>query len=455
MKLKVQSVGCGEMSNNPSVSKLTSPLIKGRLCLLIILIFAGECFALPSKYDLRDYGRISSVKHQGVPGPCWAFAALSACESNYLTQKLNSDGKIPDLSELHVAFYCYKNPDKKANFSSQHSGTLSLEGNAFMPVALMSRLAAPVDEKLLPYSTTLTDSEKKNLAKKSPESFKRSMRLRDAYFLSGTNALNDTERKNLIINHGAIVVSMYSDIHEYHTKGKFYTYYNNRHGTDINHLVTIAGWDDDFSRENFSPKPSRNGAWLIKNSWGTSRGSNDGYFWLSYDQHTYGGTAFIVEKYNPRLKHYGHDDLGWCSHLNYSWGANIFRISGKREKLFETGFYTTHNNVNYEVYIYDLGFDFPTSPTSGKLIAKTKGNIKYTGYHTIKLPDEIKLNRDKYFSVVLKLSNNIFAVEKKIKTYSENAVINEHESYFSNDGVNWTDGIKLNSNVCIKAFTKI
>ena len=429
-------------------------ILKKFFVILILLFCVSEASAIPSSYDLRDYGRITSVKHQGIPGPCWAFAAMAACESNYLTQNLNTDGKIPDLSEMHTAFFCYKNPKTETTFTSPKSGTLSLEGNTFMPVALMSRLAGPVDDKLLRYSTNLSYSEIKNLAKKLPESFKRSMRLRDAYFLSGINAPNENDRKNLIINHGAIAVTMYSDPNKYRTKGKYYTYYNNEHGKETNHLVTIAGWDDNFSRENFEPKPSRNGAWLIKNSWGTSRGTNDGYFWLSYDQHTYGGTAFIVEKYNSRLKHYGYDDLGWCGQVNSSWAANVFKISGNKEKLIETAFYTTQNNLDYEIYVYDLGFDFPKSPTEGKLISTEKGNLKYTGYHTIKLKDEIQISYEKYFSVVVKLSNKKFAVEKRVKNYSENAVINERESYFSNDGKNWTDGIELKSNVCIKAFTK-
>ncbi len=424
------------------------------MSLIILFVVENMANALPSHYDLRDYGRVTSVKNQGIPGPCWAFAAVGAMESNYITQKLNTDNKIPDLSEMQIAFFCYKGLKPEKTFSSAHkSGTLSLEGNVFMPIAFMSRLSGPIDDKLLRYSTNLSSSEKNNLAKKSPEIFKRSMRLRDAYFLSGTRTLNETDRKNLIINHGAIVVSMYSEIGKYHTKGKYYTYYNPDHGKDINHLVLIAGWDDNFSRENFSPKPSRNGAWLIKNSWGTMRGTNGGYFWLSYDQHTYGGTAFIVEKNNSRLKHYGYDDLGWCGNVNYSWGANVFKIDSDKEKLKEVAFYAPSDNINYEIYVYDLGEKFSGSPVSNKLLSTLKGSKKFTGYYTINLPEEISLSKGKYFSVVVKLDRNNFAVEKKVSKYSENFLIHKNESYFSKDGKNWTDGIQLNANACIKAFT--
>ena len=48
-------------------------------------------------------------------------------------------------------------------------------------------------------------------------------------------------------------------------------------------------------------------------------------------------------------------------------------------------------------------------------------------------------------------------VETKRDKHSENAVVHEHESYFSRDGIKWTDGINISggSNACIKAFTII
>ncbi len=416
---------------------------------LIVSVNAG--YSPPARYDLREHGRITSVKNQGIPGPCWAFAAMGAMESNYLTKY---PGKNPDLSDMHTAFYCYRDPVKSRNFSSRKSsGTLSLEGNAFMPVALMSRLSGPTDEKNLPYSTTLTASQKNALSKKSPETYKRSMRLREAYFLSGNNVLDKANRKKLIMTNGAIVVSMYSDLSSYHTKGKYYTYYNNSHGKAINHLVLIAGWDDNFSRDNFNPKPEHNGAWLVKNSWGTLRGTNGGYFWIPYDQYTTGGTAFIVERNNNRLKHYGYDDLGFCSSAKYSWGANTFKISGKRENLKEAAFYTVSNNSAYEVYVYSHGTKTPSSPVKGKLIASVKGKQEYAGYHTVNLPEQVAMNEGEYFSVVLKLSGGNMPSEKKHKNYSENAVVHKGESYFSQDGKSWTDGVKIGSNACIKAFT--
>ena len=426
--------------------------------ILAAIVFCMLCaevsHALPEHYDLRDYGRVTSVKHQGIPGPCWAFAALGAMESNYLTQKLNTDGKIPDLSEMQLAFYTYKDPDSKRNFTPLHnSGILRLEGSAFRAAAFLMRLSGPTNERSLPYTTNMPDSEKKTLAKKSPESFSRAMRLRDVYFLAGKRTLDDSIKKDLIMKHGAIAVSIYSEPLKYNMRNKHYTYYNPSHGTQTDHEVLIIGWDDNFPRSSFKPEPSRDGAWLIKNSWGTLRGNEGGYFWMSYDQHTWGGTAFVVEKANPRLKHYGYDDLGFCKSVNYSWGANLFKAESAKETLKEAAFYAPGDNLDYELYVYDLGYKAPKTPVDGKVVSSTKGNIRLAGYYTITLPESVSLRNGQYFSVVLKLSGGYMPVEAKVARYSENAEVNERESYFSRDGRSWADGVTLKSNACIKAYT--
>lgn len=51
-----------------------------------------------------------------------------------------------------------------------------------------------------------------------------------------------------------------------------------------NHDVAIVGWDDNYSRENFTDKtmPSSDGAWIAQNSWGETWGEN-GIFYISYE----------------------------------------------------------------------------------------------------------------------------------------------------------------------------
>ena len=49
---------------------------------------------------------------------------------------------------------------------------------------------------------------------------------------------------------------------------------------ETNHQVVIIGWDDNYSKDNFKEQPPKNGAFLIKGSWGTE--INKGFVWISY-----------------------------------------------------------------------------------------------------------------------------------------------------------------------------
>ena len=449
------------------------------LIIIIINIFAFKAHSLePDKFDLRDYQRVTAPKFQNMPGPCWAFASLSACESNYLTQKFNFINNI-NLSAMHLAYLAHENftPFDKSG------GVLGAQGNAFISTAILSSLNGPVSEHDAPYSMQALNNFN-NLK------FKNILRVTDVLGLSLSQEPSDNNiKKYLIKTHGAILASFYSDFNKYKAINNFYTYFNNSQGRRTTHDVILIGWDDNFSRDNFLPRPKRNGAWLAQNSWGsgwgvTSSRSNlkqtrgilksnasnkqnynshesGGYFWISYEQYLRGGSAFITSKPDKLLKHYGHDNLGWCKNLKFNYAANIFKIKTRREILKEIAFYTARDNANYEIYIYDLNFNEPSDPvTNGKLLYKSQGKIKFSGYHTIKLNlqdlNQIILKQNQYFSVIIKLDCPQ-ACECKIKNYSDKFKINKHESYFSNYlNKNWLDGADLRepANACIKAFTK-
>ncbi|MDR0846092.1 MAG: C1 family peptidase [Lactobacillales bacterium] len=69
----------------------------------------------------------------------------------------------------------------------------------------------------------------------------------------------------------------------------------------VNHIVSIVGYDDNYSKDNFNEavRPANDGAFLVKNSWGTGVHDN-GYFWLSYEStmaNAHDITAFQVGKH--------------------------------------------------------------------------------------------------------------------------------------------------------------
>ncbi len=240
-----------------------------------------------------------------------------------------------------------------------------------------------------------------------------------------------------------------------------------------NHSVTIVGWDDNFDKNNFSIVPPENGAFIVKNSWGTGFGDK-GYFYVSYydsmigrdyDSLFTGGAynaVFMAESPDNYKSIYQYDPLGWTRTIGYpsnpttAWCANIFTAKSD-EALKAVSFYTTDSNCNYEIYIYTNPGSSPINQAG--LITSKSGASTFAGYHTINLDSTVQLKAGQNFSVVLKLTtpeyNYPIAIEYPEPRYSSKANASSGESYVSSDGNTWTDITTdyPNTNVCIKAFT--
>ena len=72
--------------------------------------------SLPSKYDLRDFNQVTSVKDQGSDGNCWSFSAIAVVESAILKKyNITYDFSENNMKNIMNKYSFMGNPFKEPN----------------------------------------------------------------------------------------------------------------------------------------------------------------------------------------------------------------------------------------------------------------------------------------------------------------------------------------------------
>jgi C1A family cysteine protease len=392
--------------------------------------------SLPSRYDLRTTGKLTAVKDQGACGACWAFSTLASLESTLLP------AEKWDFSEN--------------NMRNTHGFDLSScqGGNSVMAAAYLTRWSGVIPETSDPYAPVSKSATSMTVPNAGVVKH-----VQEILFIpERAGALDNANIKKALIEKGAVYSSVRWEENSY--KAGTASYYHPGGGLP-NHAVTIVGWDDSYDRSRFAQMPPGNGAFIVKNSWGTTWGDG-GYFYVSYYDSQIGeDNAVVLAESAQNYYHvYQYDPLGWT--VSYGGGSdtvyfsNIFTAQSA-ENLAAVSFYTPTTNTQYKVSVYKNNWG---SPVSGSPLVSDTGTIGIPGYHTLTLSKPVSLNQGEKFSVVVRLYTPGYefpvALEYPYAGYSSQATAKSGESFVSNDGVSWTDitTVYRNSNVCLKAFTR-
>lgn len=194
---------------------------------------------LPDKLDYRELGYVTPVKNQRNCGACWAFATIAPLESAILMY----DNKTQDLSE-QALISC--NPWGFSCDGGWYAFDMFIDDGAAL-------------ESCQPY--TGSDKTKCN---NCPGSYY----ILDWNYVSAKEIPSIDEIKTAILIYGPVAAGMYASNAFMFYKGGVWT--KDEEG-DINHAITIVGWDD-------TKNPP---AWIIKNSWGNDWGEN-GFAYVTY-----------------------------------------------------------------------------------------------------------------------------------------------------------------------------
>ncbi len=371
----------------------------------------------PARYDLRTDGLVTSVKNQGGAPSCWVFATYGSLESAVLV----AGGPTLDLSENHMK-----------NCHGFDGGAMR-GGNYFMSYAYLSRWDGPVSEEDDPYN----DYDDRPSRGGPPQLYVRTMLMLDT----------DEEIKGCLVTRGAVGTSMYSS-QTYHDE-ETHTYYYD--GTArSNHAVTIIGWDDSLVVPG-APAP---GAWLIKNSHGPESGDG-GYFWLSYADAAGANDGFcFCDAVGPNTyqKAYYHDYFGNMGSLAHEYAFNAFTATSDQE-LAAVQFWTKADGAGYDVRIYD---EFSFGRLSG-LLGSVAGTQPLAGAHTVDLPSPTPLAQGNDFYIYVHLTDGgeyPLAADWAIKGHNSPRKTGPGLSYFSLDGISWTDltTVEPTASFCIRGL---
>ena len=379
---------------------------------------------LPAKFDLREWGWVTPVKNQLDKGYCWVFGTVASLESALL----KATGVEYDFSENNIG--------NNGIMYSRYGSVGSIEGGfPTTSLGFILNWFGPIPEEYDIYD------EKGKISEVIVDVNK--IHVQDAILIpvkKTADCINTNETNNLIkqaiLKYGSVAV-MYlgedesiEDVSVYH-----------KDISQSNHLVSLVGWDDNYSKDNFNIKPPGDGAWILKNSWGTNCGEN-GYQYLSYydttllthDKPVY-GIAFIIENTENYKYNYQTDLMGLGeTDKNYTYYSNEYTAISNN-LLGGVGTYFNDSDIDYELKIY----------VNDELKITQNGTSEFPGFKTIKLNEYIPVKENDTFKVVLK--NNMIPYQFKSRQHYK-----ENTSFVSSDGENWIDYSSLNRTVCLKVY---
>ena len=377
-----------------------------------------------SSYDPRSINATTPVKDQGDFGTCSLFATNAAFESAVyketgLKNSYSEEAMRMVLSKnLYMqndidgvgGFYYYPNHDAR-NFEA----AAQYLTNANTPIIYENTVewVAPNFESDVPYTNINSNTYwPSNMGKKA-----------NAY-PTGIRRIRIDQIKDAILTYGAVFKTFYSSNEVYNERTHaYFTNYDNYGEYAIvklpNHAIAVVGWDNDYPKENFlsEHQPNEDGAWLIKNSYGTYSGEG-GYMWVSYEDDSFNYTEDAavfsqIDKVSQNEYMLSYDflplTLGLNSYLdensNCKYICNVYDVSGlidEYRSINKVTFYACNIGDFYRIYIAPVEEDGSLPDVVTLTNHCAYNSVDYEGYITEELETPYLLDSDvdKYAIIV-------------------------------------------------------
>ena len=431
---------------------------------------------LGEHYDARDANLVTPVKYQNPFGICWAFSLLSNVETDLLANNLGTW----DLSEEHLAYFlAHRTNDPLGNTPDDkfiHKGAdYHDSGNGMIASFFLSTWSGMTTEDKVPLPTdsTHTVDLSSSMVPNDSLAYDTSVYMKDAVF----SAYDEKRTKLLISEYNSVSAMIYMD-----GSGTYYNpetaasncpaYYCSTYPQKktVNHAVTLIGWDDNYSKDNFTSQSNvqNDGAWIVKNSYDTDWGK-DGYFYVSYEDQSLSNLVCNTATTSPEYPNNYFYDGATTSTVTFPFKtgysiANIFTANAGNGHYEELGEIVTASKADASSYLIQVYTELsdPADPTSG--VPAFDEPFEYTqplaGIDTVTLPEPVLLTPGSQYSVVITLIGSpvSYYVEKSTSFDWMDVVagIQPGQSFYSRDSKTWKDVGTFDDPYCfsIKAHTR-
>ena len=377
---------------------------------------------------------VTSIKNQNPLGTCWSFSSIAAVESN---AKKNGLGDL-DLSEQHMIY---------SLLSAAYSDSAGKEGKYYVENLNGGKTTYAASYFFNGYGQ-LTETEWKYDNTGTPiksSDYKKGRNILSVgtfrmgnfsdYGVCSSDEINYI--KDQIIKHGSVQGSMYMQENLFDSTANYYKS-TTSNSQFPNHGISIIGWDDTISKSKFKNAATRDGAFIIKNSWGSSW-SNDGLFYISYDDNFIckDVTSFYDvsdTSYDNSYKSSDMVGIPTFSFKNTFYITTGFRKQGSTDKeVIKRISFATAQNSSYVVYI---SFD-PDITNRSKWSRVSSGTTDFLGIKSI--DTNIEVEQD--FGIIIQYNSSSYtsfftmcdSVDDTSKMYYGNS-----NDWYSNNGLDWS-----------------
>ena len=446
--------------------------------------------SLDSRFSLKDLIPENLViRNQQQTNLCWAIATLSSLETNLALSNYKQGinlSKVYDFSERHMEYATTREFADGAINEKGYNRKLGSGGAYQFSFSYLTNGTGAIPESEMPFENNEDTIDISEIQGKTVSS-----EVSDMVLFADYNAVTGTERteimnqiKEHIQNYGSVQAS----IHGNSSNITGFNCYNNDTGAKycsgainhpMDHGVSIIGWDDNYSIDNFpeDSKPTSNGAWIVRNSWGESYG-DEGYIYISYEDYNVSKQLYGIEKASDTVNYdyiYQYDEYFppievTVPSSSMMLGTIFNKQSSSTEYLTQVSIYLPGTNT-CKVYVNPNGTGMSENDLQPVTLKAGNSETISSGYHTLEFATPIELTSDSFVVVVeIQSSSNNYVILPlecpiDVMDYWDYVTVEEGKCFYATgnnlSNCKWADLGKLvdsgkstyNGDSTIKAFT--